>query len=230
MLLIIAVAVALIMLSPILAMKPTATSTIENTGIIAVCPQNSTAFLIKSDDGYILIDTGSGIKGMENSLKELNINAADVKHILLTHTDYDHIASLPLFAHAAIYMSEDELRMLNGEIANGGKNNSLPEGTRKDAVIPLKDEFLLKLGGHEILCVKAPGHTAGSMAFLVDGDYFFTGDSFKVSGGTISLHPFTADSNAAKESIQKLYEIIKRTTLTLTSHYGYYESDSLKLE
>lgn len=50
-------------------------------------------FLLKSKDGYLLIDTG--FPGEYNSflkkLTKININISDIKYLLITHCLVDHI-------------------------------------------------------------------------------------------------------------------------------------------
>ena len=48
-------------------------------------------------------------------LEKLNINPDKVVAVLLTHTDMDHVAGLPLFKNAKIYLAREEVKMLNGD-------------------------------------------------------------------------------------------------------------------
>ena len=67
---------------------------IPNTSIYAVRNSITTVYFIKTDDGYIMIDTGANIRRMEASLNEANINIDDIRWIFLTHSDWDHIGTL----------------------------------------------------------------------------------------------------------------------------------------
>lgn len=91
----------------------------------------------------------------------------------------------------------------------------------------LKDEQEINIGGRTIKCIKAPGHTTGSMAYIVDKDYLFSGDCFRVRDNKLLVHPFTRDEQLSKDSIKKLYDAIGGTKLTFTTHYGCYESSEL---
>ena len=206
---------------PLLIMAPAETGQISNTNIYAVKNAINTVFFIKTDDSYIMIDAGSNLNKIKTSLKEANINFDDVKRIFLTHSDYDHTAALTLFPNADIYMSEDELPLINGAVKRnlfGG--NKMPVGIDIDKIILLSNGQKLLFNGTKVECVKAPGHTNGSMLYLVDNQFLFTGDAFKISNKNISVHPFTMDKKLSKKTIDQLSEIINNSSIVLTSHYG----------
>ena len=213
-----------------ITMRPAKTGHIDGTKISAVKNIMNSLYLISSLDGYILVDAGTNAKAAEKAIRKLHINPDDVKYILLTHSDYDHVASLPVFRNAKIYMGEDELQMINGTTRrNKSSYNSLPEGIRQESITLLKDGEILNLLNHQILCMKAPGHTTGSMMFLLDGMYLFTGDALRVSGKKLGVHPFSMDEDMALKTIQIKEEIITGSNLVLTAHYGYYPGEELSL-
>ena len=220
----------LINVLPFLSMSPAKTGRIADTGIIAVNNGMCNVFLIESNDGYALIDAGVNMKLLETSLADLGILPSDIKHIFLTHSDGDHVAALPLFAGAEIYMSENEMQMIDGRTnRNGGSSNSLPAGTDESSVVPLKDGQEVKVGDRVIRGVNAPGHTPGSMLYIADDSYLFTGDAFIINDNKLGVHPFTMDAEKSKETIERLYGEITGTELTFTAHYGYFESADLKI-
>jgi len=182
-------------------------------------------FLIKTDNGYIMIDAGMNMKNVENSLMEANINTNDVKWIFLTHSDGDHVAALPLFPNAKIYMSNEEISLINGTAKRsflGG--NSLPGDINIDRIMTLSNGQELLLGGTRVKCILAQGHTIGSMLYLVDDRYLFTGDAFKLKNGNITVHPYTMDKNLSKKTIEQFKEIINSDKVVVTSHYGVYNN------
>jgi Zn-dependent hydrolases, including glyoxylases len=223
-------AVGLIYVFPMMSMTPSETGDIPDTGIFAVNNQLNCLYFIETNDGYIVIDAGSNAKAVEQALIEKNISPSDVKYVLLTHSDSDHVASLPLFTNAQIYMSEDELRMVDGTIKRNifGIFNSLPDDIKPSNLSLLKEGEQMNLGEHTIECIKVPGHTVGSMAYLLDGQYLFTGDAFKVKNNMMSIHPYTMDTKTAEESIQNLSELKTENILVITAHYGYYNASDLK--
>jgi len=208
--------------SPLLKMNPVKTGQIPGTNIYAVKNAIVTVYLIKTDSGYILVDAGSNAAQLENSLRKAGINIDDVKWILLTHSDSDHTAALTLFPNAAIHMSKDELPLINGTMKRaffGG--NKLPSEINIEKITLLTDGQELLFGGANVKCISAPGHTDGSMLYLADNRYLFTGDVFMIGNGKIGVHPFAKSRELNRKTIERLSETIDGASIVLTSHYGY---------
>jgi len=211
--------------APVLFIRPVKTGQIENTNIYAIRNGIGNAFLINTNNGYIMIDAGFDMDRFAASITEIGINTADVKWIFLTHSDRDHVAALPLFPNAEIYMSEDEMILVNGTIPrNRSRYNSIPDGIDIENIIHLSNEQELFLYEITIKTIKAPGHTPGSMLYLVNNQYLFTGDAFKVINGNLGNPPFTMDKELAIKTIEQLRETIKNSSIILTSHYGLHYS------
>lgn len=222
------VSIVLINFGPMISMTPAETGKIAGTEITAVRNNLNNLFLIKSENGFIAIDTGTDTKTIKSELERLSIDPKDVHSVLITHSDYDHIGSLNLFSNAQLYMSDDELQMVNGnKKRNDFSSNSLPDGIGIESLNLLSDGQKLILGEHSVKCIKTSGHTPGSMSFLVDGSYLFTGDALSVKQNNIFTHPFTMNENEALESIERLYKAKEEYILILTAHYGYYTVDDL---
>lgn len=217
--------VALYALYPMLVMQPVETGAVFGTEIYAVKNNRNDLFLLKTEEGYLLVDAGSDAEQVAASLRAIGIGADTVKWIFLTHSDYDHVAALTLFPQAEIYMGEDELNLLNGTAKrNASGGNKLPDGVRLDAIQLLTDGQMLSCGGTNMICIKAPGHTEGSMVYLADEKYLFTGDAFRVNGNKLEPHPFTMDKTRAGETLERLKDICNSSSVVLTSHYGCYEN------
>ena len=218
-----ALAYSLYVYGPLLALKPVKTGQIADTKITAV--KNSSyvsVFFVKTNSGYILFDAGLNKKNMEASIKKEGIDANDVKWIFLTHSDRDHTGGLALFPDAKIYMGEDELPLINGSLnrhSRGG--NSMPQGVNAGDIMLLSDRQEFLLNGTKVECLKAPGHTPGSMLYLVDGKYLFTGDAFMIKKGNIEVHIASMDTELAKKTIGQMRGIINNCSIILSSHYGY---------
>ena len=221
---ILAIGIVVVTFLPMMSMNPAETGKIPNTNIYGIRNKMNAVYFIKTDAGYIMIDAGSDSKKIEASIKESGIDFGVVKWILLTHSDYDHVDSLALFPNAAIYMNEDELPMVNGTVKRNilGKNK-MPAGIDINTIILLKDGQELSFGGTNIKCIKAPGHTPGSMVYLMDGKYLFTGDAFKLKNGKLDVHPFTMDAKLAKKTIEQLKTAIDSAAIVFTAHYGIME-------
>ena len=235
---IITVAVALVLLLgiggfsyayPMMTMHPAPTGYVGGSAVYALNNGLNSLYFIQAEDGYIAVDAGSDSAGLEQALAESAIAPQDVRYVLLTHSDYDHVAGLTLFPEAEIYMSADELQMIDGTTRrNLFSSNSLPGDADTGRLILLADGQALTLGGISVECIAVPGHTTGSMAYLLDGAYLFTGDAFLVNNMVIGVHPFTMDSTAARQSIEKLKAQMSAADLVFTAHYGAYRPDELQ--
>ena len=176
-------------------------------------------YFIKDGDEYIAIDCGNDLTKVKEEMKNSGINPNDVTALFLTHTDGDHVAALSLFNNARLYMSKDEEEMINGKKSKFlWFGNSIP---RKDYVL-LEDGCVLLLGNLIIEGILLPGHTSGSMAYLINKKYLFTGDILSLNDGKIAPIPtfFDMDPVQAAES----REIIRELTdieYIFTAHWGY---------
>jgi len=206
---------------PMFFMTPAETDQIQNTNIYVIKDFGNNVYLVNTGNGYIMFDAGLNAKNIENAIKEANINLNDVKWIFLSHSDGDHLSALTLFPNAEIFMSMDELPIINGTMKRsifGG--NNLPVGININKIIPLSNGQELIFNETIVKCILAKGHTNGSMLYLVDDNYLFTGDAFKIKNGNISVHPYTMDENLSKNTIEQLKDTINNALIVLTSHYG----------
>lgn len=92
-------------------MTPVETGQISEHGY-AIKDEFVNMYLIKDSLGYIAIDAGKDIKVIETELKKLNIKPEEVIAVFLTHSDMDHVAGLPLFTNAKLYMARNEEKCL----------------------------------------------------------------------------------------------------------------------
>lgn len=120
---------------------------------------------------------------------------ANVKAILLTHTDLDHIAGLHELREAfgpipiAVHDAEREV------IAEGRplRREFGPIATRIDNVTSLTEGEPYRAGALEFEVLHTPGHSPGGVSLKIDG-YVFTGDA--LFAGSVGRSDF-ANSNTA---------------------------------
>lgn len=119
---------------------------------------------------YILADQGEGIiidpviENKERDLNLLNELGIKLKYILETHLHADHVTS------AAALRDE-----------TGAKFCISAKENVENADINLENDQTLSFGNRTVTALETPGHTSGSMCFLVD-DYLFTGDTLLIRG------------------------------------------------
>jgi glyoxylase-like metal-dependent hydrolase (beta-lactamase superfamily II) len=199
------------------SMSPSATQEITG-GVYAVKDANVNLFLIKGNDGYIAVDAGNSSDTVRREMQKLSIDPLKVVAVFLTHTDLDHVAALGLFAKAKIYISKDEEQMINGKTPRFFviHNKKIPHYEL------LNDNQTVSISGLDIRGIATPGHTPGSMSYVVNGAFLFTGDTMSLKEGKAALFNefFNMDSKTEIESIRKL-ATVQNLKYVFTAHYGF---------
>ena len=191
-----------------------------NERLLAVKTNYVNYYIYKTEGGIICFDAGYKEKAIIKQMKKVNIKPEEITHVFLTHSDVDHVGGVSLFKNAQIYLSVDEEQMITG------KKSRFPFMKNK----PIKEYQLLKdgeeviIGETTIKGITTPGHTPGSMSYLVNEEILFTGDTVSIKGGKIVsfYRMINMDTKTQKESIKKLAEI---TTLKMVcpAHSGVTE-------
>jgi hydroxyacylglutathione hydrolase len=200
------------------SMNPAGTGKIVDE-IYAIKDSYVNMFIIKDSNQYIAIDAGNDAEVVAGELKKLDIDPDQVSAVLLTHTDRDHVGALKIFKNARIYFSDQEVKMINGEKSKFlffGNSISAKEYTL------IKDQQVLNFNKIKIQGILVPGHTSGSMCYLADDKYLFTGDVITLKSGKIgkSIKFFDMDHEMASGSIAKITKLPAALYL-FTAHCGY---------
>lgn len=194
-------------------------------GIYAVKTQNFVNFyLVKGDNGYIMFDAGSDKKETKKQLDLLGISTEQIVTVFLTHSDYDHVASTELFEKATIYLPEKEVALLDGTT----KRNFMGGNKLRASYITLHGNEGVISDGRLIQTLETPGHTPGSMCYIVDGIYLFTGDTMSIKDKKAAPFNsfFNMDTEEEKSSISKIGEL-RDIAFVFTGHYGYTDNFNL---
>jgi len=176
-------------------------------------------FLIKDSSQYIAIDAGNNLEAISGELKKLNIDPEKIIAVLLTHTDGDHVAAIKLFRNAKVYLSRPEEQLLNGK-----KSRFFIFGNKIDTktYTLIDDQQVINIGNTKIKGILTPGHTAGSMCYLVNDKYLFTGDALSLKNGKINRFNefFNVDTKSAIASMANL-AAIPEAEYIFTAHHGF---------
>ena len=192
--------------------------------IFAVKDDFANFFIIQDSAQYIVIDCASDPATVAEQLKKMGIAPEKVVAVFLTHTDMDHVGALSLFDKAKLYISKEEEQMINGAKTRWhglygwlGKNSI----SRTDYTL-LGDRQAVKIGNLKIEGILVPGHTSGTMAYLINEKYLFTGDILSLKDGKIAPIPafFNTDHAQAVESMN-IIRHISTAEYIFTSHWGY---------
>ena len=205
---------------------------------------NSNCYALVYDGGLALIDCGYEEKQwrrMEGALKRWGHSLSEVTHVFLTHAHFDHGGNAKRVNElgAKLLASESDVEKI--ERAN-------PESERLfgTPLIPGKVDQTLKAGarfafpgGGTVTAIETPGHSAGSMSFLVEADgikALATGDMFwpvacppedrdDAQLGFMGSDDFSLDALIA--SLEKLSKL--PADILLSGHYHVFFGDVPRL-
>ena len=153
------------------------------------------SYLVEDDKTHDAVVIDSNLEP-ELVIEIAKQRGANVKAILLTHTDIDHIAGLhelrgafgpvPIAVHAAEKHVIAEGRPLRREFG--------PIATRVDNVTTLVEGEPYRAGSLEFEVLHTPGHSPGGVTLKIDG-HLFTGDA--LFAGSIGRSDFANSDTAA---------------------------------
>ncbi len=163
--------------------------------------------LVETDDGLVLVDTGLGLRDVAEprtrlsafflallapdlreemtaarQVEQLGFRRTDVRHIVLTHLDFDHAGGLDDFPHAAVHMLAVEREDATRQRTWLDRQRFRPQqwGTRGQWRVYgggggerwFGFDCVRDLPGlpPEVLLVPLPGHTHGHAGVAVRGD------------------------------------------------------------
>ena len=178
-------------------------------------------YLIETEAGFILIDTGCSNKRaeLEKRLESAGCKPGDLKLIVLTHGDFDHTGNAAYLREkfgAKIAMHHEDSGMVErGDMFWNRRRGNILLGTiarilfrfgRKERFSPdlyVDEGYDLSEYGLDAKVLHLPGHSKGSIGILTaDGD-LFCGDLFENRDKPV-LSSIMDDLAAAKASVEKL--------------------------
>ena len=190
-------------------------------------------FFYRKGGTVIMVDAGYNYDPLEEKMRWLGISPADVKHILITHQDTDHVGAVEadspgLFRDAVLHIGAVENRYLTGEVRRRVIYGlyKLPQVTIPNRKLLLDDGEIFHIGDIKIECFLVPGHTWGHMVYLIDDKYLFTGDTiwFGADGGYSFISSLAEDNKLAVRSLAALEKKLRARSLhpfIITGHTGW---------
>lgn len=152
------------------------------------------------DQPVILIDSGRPGQGKNilSELASLNVRPADVRHILLTHFDIDHMGNVAFLERetgASVWASQTEIPYILDEIARPGHKRliaALMPAKKPQHVQSLSDKPI----ADKVAAIPTPGHTPGHVSYLYK-HVLFAGDLVVTLKGRIQPSPAFMNWNTA---------------------------------
>ena len=137
------------------------------------------AHLVKTDDGLVLIDTGSDdtVEGIVKNIESLGFDIRDIKHIVHSHGHYDHTGAtteIVSLSGAKTYIGLGDEDAVRGacNLLWAGK---IPPENEKDYYfepdVIVRDGDVYDFGDVRMRFVSTPGHTAGTMSMFWNVKY-----------------------------------------------------------
>jgi hydroxyacylglutathione hydrolase len=187
-------------------------------GIFTIKTRYVNLFMVTHQETCLCIDTGLNASTSRKEFTKLGLHPAAVTHVFLTHTDQDHTGGLDLFPQAAVYLSALEEQMINGTTKRSWlvRNPKLSRPYRT-----LADGEVIQIGTMSVHALSTPGHTPGSMSYVVNGQYLFAGDTVELKGNvaTLGMKWMNMDGTQQMASLQKLAQL-RDIVLLCTAHSG----------
>lgn len=216
-------------------------------------------FLIETDDGYILYDTGSHPDAMngywpnnlqeiyplyqtteerlENQLALCGVKPEEVKTVVISHLHLDHAGGLHLFPHADIYVPKEDFE--NAQVMVHKNPNPLFHGgyVKADCEAPanyiLVDRDIEIAKGVKLVCL--PGHTPNLLGIVLElgsQTYILPQDSVyteEIFGPPAKGSGLLYDSLSYFKSIEKVRELQKQYNAKVIFAHDYEFFKTLKL-
>ena len=192
--------------------------------------------LVETDNGLVLVDTGHGLGDCDDpagrvgptrrffrpalnpnetavrQVEGLGFNPHDVRHIVVTHFDMDHIGGISDFPDAQIHITaaeafgalkrptmQERVRFRPAQWAHGPKIvEHEPDGERWRGFAAAKELDEVSPG---IVLVSLPGHTRGHACVAVDA-----GNRWVLHCGDAFYHPGTIDGRSRVPGLLKVVE------------------------
>lgn len=162
---------------------------------------------------YLVLDRGSKEAAVVDPAWELELLQGKLQElggrlttVLLTHSHYDHVNLVP-----ALVREYDPVVVLSRR-----EEASFPFSCGR--VVPAEHLDRIQLGETAITCLLTPGHTVGSMCFLL-AQSLFTGDTVFVEGCGLCLSE--AGASRMFESIQLIKRLVQPHVCVFPGHsYG----------
>ena len=179
------------------------------------------SYLVKTGDGYILIDTGFSTKrtDFEKELESAGVRPGNLKLIVLTHGDFDHTGNAAYLRKkfgTEIAMHEGDSGMVErADMFWNRKKGNILLGMivpiifgfgKSERLIPdlyINDGYNLSGYGFDAIVLHIPGHSKGSIGILTAGGDLFCGD-FLMNEDKPGLNSNMDDPMAANASFEKL--------------------------
>lgn len=169
-------------------------------GVFAIRDGMVNLFVVKGPSGLVCVDAGWRCSVVLNGFSALGLEIGQVAAVFLTHSHWDHARAAGAFPSAQIYLGE-------GEPAVGREAQTVRDGQ------------VVTVAGLEVRVVATPGHTLGSVSYVIGERLLFVGDALRLRRGKAVSNWLGRNRELMGRSIRQL-AALEGLECLLTAHTG----------
>lgn len=182
---------------------------------------------VETDRGVLLIDAGMvhTTDQLDDGLAEAGFDRSDVRLLLLTHQDADHVGGLPHVAAGGdpvVVASERAARVVDGRETTRGSDSDDDRYDPHPVDVGLAGEATFDTRAGEARVVPTPGHTPGHVSVVFESESFLlAGDALTAADGRLN-GPNPEMSEAMDEATRSVRKLARfDVSRTLCYHGGF---------
>lgn len=170
--------------------------------VVQTGPFAVNTYIIENEGNFIVVDPGGNY-----DLIKSKVNGEKIEAVLLTHGHFDHIGAVKKLQQddeAPVYLHKGDLELINNQKVMAKAYGVELENITPDVV--LFDDEDINLIGLNIKVVSTPGHTEGSVCYIIEKNIFSGDTLFYSTYGRVDLPG--GDMDKIKNSIaNKLFAL-----------------------
>ncbi len=177
--------------------------------------KNGYLIYFENENAAAIIDPGDEAYSLLNLAQEKQLT---IEYILLTHAHIDHIIGVKAIKNAteALIMLHPEDEFLYEGLEDQAEWFGYPAESAPPIDKYLHDNQILNIGEHHIKIIHTPGHSPGSVSFLIENNLFCGDTLFEGSIGRTDLEG--GDYDKLIQSIKRKLFILPDDTIVYPGH------------
>lgn len=208
------------------------------------------AYLLETDDGFVLADTGVSMQWptLEKALTRAGCVPGKLKLVVITHGDMDHAGNAlklretfkcPVAIHLGDvpavetgvspkrHIRSFPMRVMFAMVRLFGRGVKVMSPPLFKPDIILTDNQRLDDYGLKAITVHLPGHTKGSLAILTDSGDFIAGDVY-ANRKKPALSPYVENKGEYLSSIERLKGMVTGIKTVYPGHGNPFSGDLIQ--